>query len=188
MDWYGPAHADHESAGRLMGRFQALDDFQDDSLTLPVKFRDGTMRDVVIPGPSAEKGLKIQTVMESGLALAAGGAEPSEEVLDDARELDLYKDALGPRYDELLAGLDWPRFKHVAITTVLWIAHDSETAEKYWTSGGDSDPSPQAPNRETRRAASSAAAKSTRTRGSTSGTSTRPAKPRAAKKAAADPT
>ncbi|WP_046495080.1 DUF7426 family protein [Streptomyces odonnellii] len=164
-----------------MGRFKALDDFQDDALTLPVRFRDGTMRDVIIPGPSAEVGLKIQKVMESGLALAVAGADPSQEVLDDARELDLYRDALGPRHDELLAGLDWPFFKHVAITAVLWIAHDSETAERYWTAGGD--PSRQAPNRETRRA-SSAAAKSTRTRGSTSGTSTRPAKPRAAKKAA----
>ncbi|MFF1416574.1 hypothetical protein [Streptomyces sp. NPDC058280] len=166
-----------------MGRFQALDDFQDDTLTLPIRFRDGTLRDIVIPGPAAEDGLKIQRVIEGGLTMAAGGAEPTEEVLDDARELDMYRAALGPRYDELLAGLDWPLFKHVALTAVLWITQDSDTAEKYWTSGGD--PSHQAPNRADRRA-SSRAVKSTQSRGSQSGTSTRKATARAPKETAQD--
>lgn len=161
--------------------FKVLDEFLDDSLTLPVKFRDGVIHEVTIPGPSAEDGLRIQALMEAGLRMAADGTEPDAEVLDDAAELDMYRAALGPRYDELKAELDWPRFKHVALTSVIWITQDGDTAERYWNSGGD--PSLLAPNRETRRASSAAASK-TRKRGSTSGTSTRPAKPRAAKKAA----
>lgn len=162
--------------------FQVLDEFLDDSLTLPVKFRDGVIHEVTIPGPSAEDGLRIQAIMEAGLRMSADGTEPDAEVLDDAAELDMYRSALGPRYDELRVELDWPRFKHVALSVVIWITQDGDTAERYWNSGGD--PSLLAPNREARRNASSAAAKSTKRRGSTSGTSTRPAKPRAAKKAA----
>lgn len=162
--------------------FQVLDEFLDDSLTLPVKFRDGVIHEVTIPGPSAENGLRIQALMEAGLRMAADGSEPSAEVLDDAAELDMYRAALGPRYDELRAELDWPRFKHVSLTAVIWITQDGDTAEHYWNSGGD--PSLLAPNREARRNASSAAASKTRKRGSTSGTSTRPAKPRVARRAA----
>jgi hypothetical protein len=161
--------------------FQVLDEFLDDSLTLPIRFRDGVIHEISIPGPSAVDGLRIQRLMEAGLRMAEDGSEPDAEVLDDAQEIDMYRAALGPRYDELRTELDWPRFKHVALTSVLWITQDGDAAERYWNSGGD--PSLLAPNRETRRA-SSDAAKSTRRRGSTSGTSTRAAKPRAAKKTA----
>jgi hypothetical protein len=162
----------------MAGTFKPLDDFLDDSITLPITYRDGTVHDVTIPGPSAEDGLRIERVMETGLRMAASGAEPDEELLDDAQELDMYRAALGPRYDELRAELSWPRFKHVAITTVMWITQSLEVAEKYWATGGD--PSLLAPNRQARRASSAAASK-TQKRGSTSGTSTRKATGRASK-------
>lgn len=150
-----------------MSNFKSLDDFQDESITLPVRFLDGETRDITIPAPSAKNGLKITTVMEAGLRVAAGG-EIGEMVLDDDEELDFYKAALGPKYDELKEGCAWPWFRHAAITTVLWVTQDKEAAENFWNSG--SSPSQGAPNREARRQAGKAAAKSTQRRGSTSGT------------------
>lgn len=153
-----------------MSNFKSLDDFQDESLTLPVRFLNGETRDVTISAPSAKNGLKVQTVMEAGLRVAAGG-NADELVLDDDEELDFYKTALGDKYDELKAGCSWPWFRHIAITAVLWITQDKEAAENYWNSGGS--PSQGAPNREARRQAGKAAAKSTPSRGSTSGTNHR---------------
>ncbi|MFI6606847.1 hypothetical protein [Streptomyces sp. NPDC050507] len=149
--------------------FQVLEEFLGDSLDLPIRCNDGQVRTFHIPPCSAEDGMRVETIMETGLRLAAGGAEPDTEVLDDAAEMDLYRIALGSAHDELQQHLAWPRFRHVAITSVLWITQGLDTAEQYWNSGGD--PSLMAPNRAARRA-SSAAASSTPRRGSTSGTST----------------
>jgi len=164
----------------MAGGFKVLEEFLGDSLDLPVKCRDGKVRTFHIPGPSAEDGLKVEKLMEAGLKMAANpDAEPDTEALDDAAELDLYRTALGPAYDEVFAALDWPRFRHLALTAVLWISQGLEAAEAFWNSGGD--PSQAGPaNREERRA-SSRAAKSTPSRASRSGTSTPPATARARK-------
>lgn len=153
-----------------MSNFKSLDEFQDDTLTLPVRFKNGETRDVTISAPSARDGLRVQTVMEAGLRVAAGG-NADEIILDDDEELDFYRIALGSKFEELRDGCSWPWFRHVAITTVLWITQDKETAENHWNTGGS--PSQGAPNREARRAAGKAAAKSTQKRGSTNGTSPR---------------
>lgn len=163
-----------------MGAFKILEEFQDDALTLPVRLPDGKVREIRIPSPSAEDGLKVQTLMEQSARMADSGAAMDTEVLDDAAELDLYRTALGDAYDELLStGLKWTRFRHVAMTAVMWITAGLDQAEKYWEADGD--PSRVAPNREARRAASSAAASKTQKRGSSSGTSTRKATGRARK-------
>jgi hypothetical protein len=165
-----------------MGAFKVLEEFQDDALTLPVRLPDGSVKELRIPSPSAEDGLKVQTLMEQTARLADSGAPMDSEVLDDAQEIDLYRTALGDAYDELLStGLRWSRFRHVAMTAVMWITAGLETAEKFWESDGD--PSRVAPNRAARRAASSAAASKTQKRGSSSGTSTHKATGRARKAA-----
>lgn len=160
--------------------FAALDAVLDDAIELPAGPNGEIYR---IEGPSAEDGLRIERIMTLATRLAAGGEPTEAQVLDDDAELDLYRAALGASYDQLLTELSWPRFRHVAMTVVFWITADLDTAERYWASGGD--PSRLAPNRATRRAGTrssgTAAASKTPRRGSTSGTSTRKATPRAAK-------
>ncbi|KAB7834067.1 DUF7426 family protein [Streptomyces mobaraensis] len=148
--------------------FEALGELLDESLHLPVGDRTYT-----IPAPSAEVGLRVQAIVHAAAAAADGG-KVDDEVLADAAEHDLYRDVLGSAYDEMVSGgVSWPALKHAAITGMVWIAQDKDAAARYWSTGGD--PSRMAPNRETRRAAQSGAASSIPSRGSTSGTSTRPA-------------
>ncbi len=166
----------------MAGNFKILEEFQDDALTLPVRLPDGTLREFRIPSPPAEDGLRVQTLMEQSARMADSGTAMDTQVLDDAAELDLYRTALGEAYDDLMgAGLGWSRFRHVAMTAVMWITSGLDVAEQYWEADGD--PSRAAPNRAARRAASSAAASKTQKRGSSSGTSTRTATARARKAA-----
>lgn len=150
-----------------MAKLKALDEFFDDTLTLPVHGQDFT-----IPAPSAETGLLCQKLMQAGVAAASGQETDLADLaeLDDDEETDLYKRCLGPVYDELLAAkVSWPVLKHCGMTAFLWIAVNTDAAMKFWDAGGN--PEALAPNRE---AASKEAASSTRSRGSTSGTTRSP--------------
>nr|WP_282795204.1 hypothetical protein [Streptomyces sp. CC224B] len=165
----------------MMATFEALDELFDDSLTLPIKGK--TYR---IPSPSGEDGLRVQRITTTAARLIAGGEALDAEQLDDAEERDLLEMCLGPVYEQLLAdGVDWAWIRHAGLTAMFWIIADVEQAQAYWRAAGD--PSRRAPNRETRRATAKAtkggsgAAKSTPRRGSTSGTSVRPATSRARK-------
>ncbi|MCX5229668.1 hypothetical protein [Streptomyces sp. NBC_00233] len=151
--------------------FKTLDEFLGDSLDLPVKCLDGKVRTFHIQGPSAENGLRVEKLMETGMKLAAApDTEPDQDALDDLAELNLYEAALGDAYADLREHLDWPRFRHVALTAVVWISQGLDAAESFWNSDGT--PSQGGPaNREQRRA-SSRAAKSTPSQASRSGTST----------------
>ncbi|MFD7072316.1 hypothetical protein ACFV97_34355 [Streptomyces sp. NPDC059913] len=147
--------------------FQALDELLDETIELPV---DGRLYTIL--APSAEIGLRVQALINAA-AVAADGGKVDEQVLGDAAERDLYRDVLGPTQDQMIAdGVKWPTLKHCAITAMVWIAQDKTAAERFWNAAGD--PSRLAPNRAARRSRSDAAS-STRSRGSTSGTSTRPA-------------
>lgn len=146
-----------------MAKLKALDEFFDDTLTLPIGGREYT-----IPAPDAETGLLCQRLMQAGVAAAAGQQTDLSDLaeLDDDQETDLYKRCLGPVYDQLIADkVSWPRIKHAGITAFLWVAADLETAMRYWEAGGN--PEAFAPSR----TVSEAAASTTRSRGSTSGTS-----------------
>lgn len=162
----------------MAGGFQVLEEFLGDSLDLPVRCADGLVRTFHIPACSAEDGLRVEKLMESGLRLVENGTEMDAEVLDDAAEMDMYRVCLGTAYDEAFKHLEWPRFKHMAVTAMLWVTQGLDTAEQYWNSGGV--PEAPAPNRAARRASSAAASKTQR-RGSSSGTSTRRATARAPK-------
>jgi hypothetical protein len=149
-------------------RFEALEDLFDDALELPVGGK--TYR---VPSPSAEDGLRVQTITTLAARLLSGGEAIDTEALDDDEERDLFQLSLGPVYDELLAdGVSWSALRHVGLTAMFWITNGVETAQTYWKAAGD--PSLLAPNREARRKAKktgSAAASKTPRRGSTSGTS-----------------
>ncbi|MFD9859759.1 MULTISPECIES: DUF7426 family protein [Streptomyces] len=150
--------------------FEALDELLDERLELPIGGRLYT-----VDAPSAEIGLRTQALINAA-AVAADGGRADEQVLGDAAERDLYREVLGAAHDQMVAdGVKWPALKHAAITAMVWIAQDKTAAERYWNAAGD--PSRLAPNRAARRNRSGAAS-STPSRGSTSGTSTRPARPR----------
>jgi hypothetical protein len=160
--------------------FKVLEEFLGDGLELPVRCKDGELRTFTIPPPAAEDGLTVEKIMAEGLRAADGGAPLNSQQLNDAEEIDLYRMALGSAYDDLLKHLDWPRFQHVAKTAVMWITGGLDMAEQWWNSDGT--PKALAPNRAARRN-SSAAAKKTPKRASTSGTNTPRATGRARKAA-----
>lgn len=159
--------------------FEALDNFLDDYLELPVKGRDGQVRIYRIDDPSAEDGIRIEKITSLAARLAAGGKAPDAPVLDDDEERDLYRMCLGDAYDQLLDdGVKWAVFKHVALTAMFWVTTDKDTAKEFWKTGQQPG---KAPNRAARRQASrgssaSATANTTRSPASTSGT--RAASPR----------
>ncbi|MFD5901716.1 hypothetical protein ACFWHG_09455 [Streptomyces microflavus] len=151
--------------------FAALGDFLDPFLELPVTGKDGETRTYRIEDPSAEDGLKIERITTLAARLAAGGEAPTAPALDDEQELDLYRMCLGATYAPLLAEVSWARFRHTALTAMMWITADRETAEAYWNTGA----APGKANRAERRSAkhgssAKAAASTTRKPGSTSGT------------------
>lgn len=158
----------------MAASFEALSDFLDDYLELPLTGTDGTLRTYRIPSPPAEDGLRVSRITTMAARLMATGTDPGADALDDTEELDLYRMCLSEGvYDRLRAEVDWSRFKLVALTAMYWITADRDTAHAYWTAGGD--PSRLAPNRAARRqpkrnSSESAAASTTQSRGSTSGT------------------
>jgi hypothetical protein len=157
----------------MAAQFEALGDFLDDWLELPVLCKDGQTRPFRIPSPPAEDGLRVEEITKAAARLFLNGVSPDEELLDDDEEKDLYRLVLGSMHDEILAEVSWTRFRHVALTTMVWIVQDRDAAARYWSAGGD--PSRLAPNRAARRQpksqrSASAAASTTRSRGSTSGT------------------
>lgn len=160
-------------------RFEALDELFDDSLELPVKGRDGTVRTYRIPSPSGEDGLRITKLAELAMRAMGGSTEIDAEALNDAEELDMLSTVLGPAQAEMQAdGVDWAWLRHSGLTAVIWITQGPEAAGTYWRAAGD--PTRQAPpNREARRAAAkssgSAPASTTKRRVSGSSTTARPA-------------
>lgn len=155
--------------------FRDLGELLDAGLALPIRGKVYT-----VPPVDAETGLKLQRLAE----VAAQVAEATENggsldgvALDDAAEVDLYRDALGSAYEEMLADrVSWPALKLAGVTAWLDAAVGREAAEAYWNAAGS--PEASAGNRETRRAA----ARSTRRPASESGT-TRTRKASAAKTA-----
>ncbi|ARF62900.1 hypothetical protein B1H20_17025 [Streptomyces violaceoruber] len=159
----------------MAGDFEALEAFLDDVLELPVTGKDGVERVYRIEDPAAEDGVRIEKITTLAARMVAGGAPVDSQALDDEEELDLYKMCLGDQYDPLLREVSWSRFKHVAITAMMWITVDRETAAQYWKTGAQPG---KAPNRAVRRksgergSSAKGAASTTKPPASTSGTKT----------------
>lgn len=159
----------------MAGRFEALDELLDEFIELPVPVGDGDDRKIKtyrIDTPSARDGLMIERITNAAVQIANGGENINVEMLDDEEERELYQMLLGDTFGKMLDdGVKWAWMRHVSLTVLMWVSSGLDTAEKYWKAAGD--PERLAPNREARRSkqqGSSAAAKSTRSRGSTSGT------------------
>ncbi|WP_420803659.1 DUF7426 family protein [Saccharothrix deserti] len=156
--------------------FRDLSEVLDAGLALPIWGKVYT-----VPPVDAETGLKLQRLAEVAAQVAdaaENGGSLDGIVLDDAAEVDLYRDALGAAYDEMVADrVPWPALKIAGVTAWLDAAMSRETAEAYWNAAGS--PEALAGNRASRRAA-----RSTRQPDSASGTTrTRKAAPKATAKA-----
>lgn len=159
----------------MAGNFQQLGELLDEFIELPVPIGDrdeGKIKVYHIESPSSRDGLKIERITQIAAQLVSGGEDIDTEALDDDEERNLFEMLLGSNFKQMLDdGVKWCWLRHAALTCLMWVSSSLQTAERYWASAGD--PEKMAPNRETRRSqqqGSSAAAKSTRSRGYTSGT------------------
>jgi hypothetical protein len=146
--------------------FRDLSEVLDAGLSLPYK-----RKTYLVPPVDAETGLRLQRLTEVAAQAAKAaenggdGVSLDEVVLDDDAEVDLYRDALGPAYAEMLADrVPFDVLKVAAITVWLATTVSRDAAEAYWNAAGD--PEALAGNRATRRTA----ARSTRRPDSASGT------------------
>ena len=121
----------------MAATFEALGDFLDDYLELPVLCKDGQTRLFRVPSPPAEDGLRVETITKAAATLYQNGTEPDQELLDDREERTLFALVLGDVHDEILTEVTWTRFRHVALTAMVWILNDRDAAAKFWSSGGD---------------------------------------------------
>lgn len=145
-------------------------------------------RPYTILPPSAEVGLWCQRLAQAAGVLRAAetdaelaaAMEQIGEVPDLPGDLTMPQRVLGPLWQQLADdGVDHARIRFVALTAFAWVIGDEDAARRYWDSGGR--PEAVAPNRATRRAAATAAtgaASMTPSRGSGSGTRSRPSRRR----------
>jgi hypothetical protein len=152
--------------------FQDLDALLDDTLSLPIGDKV-----YIVPAPNAELGLWCQRMVAAGLMIQAGQTPPESMpklTLDDEDEEALYRRMLGDAFDALLAdGVSWPKIQIVGQTALLWIGSGRPLAEEFWNSGGDPEAFPPARKRTRPGSTSTGEARTTKRRGSTSGTTSR---------------
>lgn len=121
------------------------------SLKLPI---GGTVYEV--QPISAELGLRFQDLMD--IAAKSKKAQDSQqeytpdaddvEVLNDAAEKDLYKEALGDAWEAMVAdGVRFAELKLAALYVIFHAVYGDTFADAYWASGGKAP----APNRAARR-------------------------------------
>lgn len=168
-----------------MAKFTALDQYFDPGLTLAdVPVRDGTLREYVIPLPSAELGLWCQRAAQAaGLIDAASTDEEARAAVarvEALPELDgdltLSERTLGAAYAQMMAdGVSHPHIQFCGATAYVWIIGGEEAAERYWKAGGR--PEARGPgNRAERRASgktSTGVETGARSQASTTGTTSR---------------
>jgi hypothetical protein len=121
-----------------VAELEDLRDFLDaPKLTLPI----GGRRYVVEPA-TAEVWLRLQAVAADAEAAAKGDGEAlarSGRVSD----LDVYRLALGPAFDEMLPKVSKTELGQAGMTAWFWQLGQQELAETYWRSGGKASPPPR---------------------------------------------
>lgn len=138
----------------------------------------------VLPPIGSKLGLRIVALFELGADLARGRAPgaANEDLLDDDDEQDLFKQILGPVYDQMLEdNVPWPALKHAAMTAMMDVVYDRERAENYWLRLGKTTPA----KRPAKKPADRQPRKATAPKTSTASTATSTRRRAPAKKAAA---
>jgi hypothetical protein len=142
----------------------------------------------VVEPITAELGLQFQDLMEvaaTAKKASDAGAEYSpsadeEEVLNDAAEKDLYREALGPAHDLMVEdGVRFAELKLAALYVIFHAVYGDTFAAAYWASGGKA-PAPNRAARRTETRTRTAAANTTKSQASRNGTTTRKATPKRA--------
>lgn len=144
-----------------------------------------------VPEPDAATGAWLQQIMWIGEdAVDARDEQAARDAVDetdrrilmamltDAQEESLYRRALGPIWDEMLAdGVSFSEAKHAGLTTAIWTVYGLAMAEQHWergdaedTEGGDDQGEASTPDKPDSLPASGGAESGTRTQGSGSGT------------------
>lgn len=136
--------------------FKDVAEFVDDELELPIKGK--VYR---VPPVDALVGLRLQRLLLLA-RLSAQGVELSPEdaaelELDDNSQAELYKQLLGPVYDEMLAdGVSYPHLERAGNTAVAFFVGGMEAAEAAWSEVAPGKPEPKRPqDRRPRKAATS---------------------------------
>jgi hypothetical protein len=116
--------------------FRDLGEVLDAGLSLPYKGKT-----YVIPPADAETGLRFQRLAEVAAQAAQdaeAGDELDAELLDDAGEVDLYRDALGPAYDAMISDrVPWPMLKVAAVTEAR---RPLRSGSSFWMAATLNDP------------------------------------------------
>lgn len=135
----------------------------DGDLVLPIggkKYR--------VPEPSAELGMRLEVILNVGKN--GKMTDRQKQVLTDEEEHDTYRDVLGPAFDQMQRdGVTWPRLKHAAVTAMFHFVISPEAAEANWNRGVDRGKASSRSSRPATRA-TTAAASTTKSRASGSGT------------------
>lgn len=127
--------------------FQALDNFLDPTLTLPVT----SEKSYSFVSPPMTVGLYLQKVEAIALRQARGDELTDEDIaalnLDDDGEKNFYRMVMGATYDEMLKDeVPWHRFRIVAATVMAWITGSEADAERMWASFAPKAPARKAPS------------------------------------------
>ena len=90
-----------------------------------------------ITSPPARVGLRVQAFMQTAVDAAAKvergeDIDLDDEALQEAEELDLYREVLGAAYEDMEFSLTIEQLKHAALTTMVWIAFDRDRAVSVW--------------------------------------------------------
>lgn len=156
-----------------MPKFAELADRDDDTLVLPIRGREFTVRPV-----TAEQWLYLQRL------LAKLRGEDTDEDFGPAETL--HRNALGePAYTEMLTYVTRDELQVAAMTAMFWQTGNTAGAELYWATGGKAQSPSESDGTDASTPAPQAAAaggRQTRSRASTAATTKRPAKTAAARR------
>jgi hypothetical protein len=135
---------------------------KDPSLVLPIG--DTTYE---VPPCSADEWIRMQAHqrrIETGLKAGASIEDLGRE--DDTTGIDLYREALGPAYQQMLDGkVTLSELTVAGMTAYLWQLGNADAAELFWQTGGKAlappETAPEAPAKKTPSGRTGAAATST---------------------------
>ncbi|HJQ00079.1 MAG TPA: hypothetical protein VJ851_00635 [Jatrophihabitans sp.] len=129
-----------------------------------------------VAAADAETWLRLQDIHNRSADLVAGrpaAASRNADAVTGLTEIDMYRLALGPTFDQLVAAkISGPELKHAGLTAYFWQIGEEKVAELMWESAGKAQPARRRSSRSTT-STSTGAATTTRRRVSGSGTNSR---------------
>lgn len=173
-----------------MPRFEAVEQLPDESLVLPLRGRDGTVRDYIIEPVDAETWYRFSALGQvfeaarNGYQPAKADAEAVEKLTEELGAMGLQRKSLGDDVvTAMLAdGVSGPDFRRAYTTALVWHTGGgaTEQAMEVWNAG-KAPASPPAPTTDSTTTTGTGEARKTQSPDSGTGTTSRPTKPKKAK-------